>query len=77
MKNIKNKEKFYDLLISFLHEKSLLLALKDDASSSRSNFKYENKRVKVLLLKHFGDDTKWYRKIVNKNKFCFTYIYDH
>ena len=25
MKNIKNKEKFYDLLISFLHEKSLLL----------------------------------------------------
>ena len=24
MKNIKNKEKFYDLLISFLHEKSLL-----------------------------------------------------
>ena len=23
MKNIKNKEKFYDLLISFLHEKSL------------------------------------------------------
>ena len=25
MKNIKNKEKFYDLLTSFLHEKSLLL----------------------------------------------------
>ena len=28
MKNVKNKEKFYDLLISFLHEKSLLLDTK-------------------------------------------------
>ena len=39
-------------------------ALKDDASSSRSNFKYENKRVKVLLLKHFGSEI------------CFTYPSD-